>query len=328
MKDHRGIPARGIDNLSDFAKLENLLAVFGGVHTPVALAELPMIHKHKIIYLDPWAAGTSIVANNYKPNYVFRVSIRDEYAGEFLVSQALAKGHTHIGLLLEQTGWGRSNEKAMRSALERRGLSPASVHWFHWGTVSFEDILNELRQSNVDVVLLVSNAPEGAHFVQQVAQLPSSERISIISHWGITGGTFHELTKSALKHIDLSVLQTYSFHTPDNKNTNSNFLKKYHDKFLVRDTPLHPNNVVAPTGTAHAYDLLHLLAKAVAVAGSVERPQVRSALEQLGTIEGLVRTYAPAFTKDDHDALDRSDFQLCRYSSLGVLLPLKGEYLE
>ena len=68
--DHRGNPARGADNLLQFAETENLVAVMGGLHTPVALYELKLIHQHKLIYLGPWAAGTPVVENGYNPNFV------------------------------------------------------------------------------------------------------------------------------------------------------------------------------------------------------------------------------------------------------------------
>ena len=32
-KDHRGNPARGIDNMTDFANMHDLVAVVGGIHT-------------------------------------------------------------------------------------------------------------------------------------------------------------------------------------------------------------------------------------------------------------------------------------------------------
>jgi len=120
--DHRGNPSRGIDNIIRFSKEPNLLAVIGGVHTPVALAELETIHQHKILYLDPWAAGTAIVDNGYEPSFVFRVSVRDEHAGSVLVKAAKSKGAKNVGLLLERTGWGRSNEASMKQAAKKQGV--------------------------------------------------------------------------------------------------------------------------------------------------------------------------------------------------------------
>ena len=54
VRDHRGNPDRGVDNIREFSEMPNLLAVVGGIHTPVALEELPLIHENKIVYLSPW----------------------------------------------------------------------------------------------------------------------------------------------------------------------------------------------------------------------------------------------------------------------------------
>ena len=133
VKDHRGNPARGIDNLEELSQIENLVAVLGGLHTPVMLAELDTIHKHQLVSLVPWAAGTPIIDNGRDPSYVFRVSVRDEFAGGVLIDFVQRAGYTRPGLLLERTGWGRSNEKAIGDALRDRGLTSAGTKWFDWG---------------------------------------------------------------------------------------------------------------------------------------------------------------------------------------------------
>jgi len=113
VRDHRGNPARGRDNIEELAAMADLVAIVGGIHTPVALYELETIHRAGVLYLGAWAAGTPIVDNGFDPNYVFRVSVRDSFAGPYLVAAAKRAGHERLGLMLERTGWGRSNEKAM-----------------------------------------------------------------------------------------------------------------------------------------------------------------------------------------------------------------------
>lgn len=125
--DHCGNPARGLDNMETLGKRKDALAVLGGIHTPVAMHQLKAIHKYRLIYLGPWAAGTSIVRNGFSPNYVLRVSLRNEYAGGFLVGQSKKSGHKIVGLLLERTGWGRSNERAMKDAARRLKVSIALI---------------------------------------------------------------------------------------------------------------------------------------------------------------------------------------------------------
>ncbi|MEM7311742.1 MAG: ABC transporter substrate-binding protein, partial [Planctomycetota bacterium] len=198
VRDHRGNPDRGVDNIREFSMMPNLLAVVGGIHTPVALQELKTIHEERVLYLGPWAAGTGVVANGYTPNFVYRVSVRDEYAGGFLVDQSLERGFTRIGLLLERTGWGRSNLKAMTAALKSKQLDPACVEWVNWGERDISLQINNLRKAESEVVLLVCNPLEGVNCIKTMANLSENERLPIISHWGISAGSFFELANSSL----------------------------------------------------------------------------------------------------------------------------------
>ena len=318
VKDHRGNPARGADNIEAFSAMDGVVAVLGGLHTPVALHELKLIHEHRMIYLGPWAAGTPVVKNGYDPNYVFRVSVRDEYAGGFLVKEALKRGYRRIALALENTGWGRSNERAMKAALAAEGMKPVALSWFHWGAANMKDTINDLDSVNPDVILLVANAPEGLTIVKAMAARPAERRMPIISHWGITGGRFFEETKDVLDKVDLSILQTFSFIDPPFPDRAERVVKAYVERY---PDVAEARDIFAPVGTAHAYDLIHLLALAIEKAGTTDREAVRNALENLKPHKGLVQDYAPAFTTKMHDALDAGDFRLSRYDRNGVIVP-------
>lgn len=319
VKDHRGNPARGIDNVNDFARMEDLVAVVGGAHTPVALAELETIHRHEIIYLGPWAAGTPIVANGYDPNYVFRVSVRDEYAGGFLVDAARQRGFSRLGLLLWRTGWGRSNEKAMKDALAAIGAQPAAVEWFNSGQEDMSEEIDALVAAGADVIMLIANPLDGLVALREVARRPEGERLPILSHWGISVGNFFELGADAIATVDLTFLQTYSFFAPPFPEKAEKLYRRYCASFGGCRSRA---DIRSPVGTAHAYDIIHILKRAIEQAGTIDRPAVRRSLEQLGAYRGLVRVYDPPFSSTRHDALDRSDFRLSRYDSNGAIVPV------
>ena len=319
VRDHRGNPDRGNDNIAAFAGMDRLVAVLAGLHTPVALHELETIHRHEIVFLVPWAAGTPVVSNGHDPNYVFRVSVRDEYAGGFLTERAVQRGFERPALFLEQTGWGRSNEKAICAALKSHGMGPPTVLWFHWGVSSMTDLIAEARAAGCDVVMLVANAREGATLVESMVALPAEQRLPILSHWGITGGKFYETTKAQLDAVSLEFLQTYSFLAPPFPERSHRLLTAYGSRFPGYRSP---RDIFAPVGTAHAYDLVHLLALAIAKAATVRRPDVRNALERLDRYEGLVRDYDPPFTPRRHDALDVSDFRIARFGDDGAIVPV------
>ncbi|MGE4545417.1 MAG: DctP family TRAP transporter solute-binding subunit [Pedobacter sp.] len=313
-RDHGGISARGLRNMDFFSGVGNLVAVMGGLHSPVALSELDFIHRKKIIYLDPWAAATDIVNNGYDPNYVFRISANDRDAGQFIVEQALHR-YKNIALLLENTGWGRSNYQAITETLSDKGVMPVEVQWFNWGETDMTPQLTKITDSGADVLLMVANAPEGVNIIRSMSKL--SWKLPILSHWGITGGDFWAHVHGDLKLVDLQFLQTFSFLSSENEKAR-NLGERYCQKYHLPSTEM----ISVPCGTAHAYDLVHLLGKAIIRAGSFDRPTVRDALEKVGSYHGVLKTYEPPFTVERHDALSKKDFFLARYDDYGHIIPV------
>ena len=319
IRDNRGLPDRGVDNINQLAELDDLVAVVGGIHTPVAVAELKAVHDNELIYLAPWAAGTQLVDNEHNPNFVFRVSVRDEYAGGFLIKAAMQRGYKRPGLLLWRTSWGRSNETAMKTAMKRFGIEPAAVQWFNTSERDLSDQIDELTLAGADVIMLVANPTDGLTAVKEVARRAAAHRLPVISHWGITGADFPSMAGAALLEVDLTFLQTYSFFEPPFPEKSERFFEVYCARFGPCETKA---DVISPVGTAHAYDLAFLLKMAIERAGTIDRRTVRAALENLPRHEGLVRTYDPPFTPARHDALDVSDFRLCRYGAGGAIIPV------
>lgn len=316
--DHRRNPARGKMNMRTFANDQDVVAVLGGKHTPVILAELETVHEQGLPYLIPWAAGTPVVDNGYEPNFVFRLSLRDGLAAVFLADYVQEQGYTTPGLLLEETGWGRSNMSALLRELHDRRLSTSHVHWFTWGERHFRDAFQRLGEAGVDAVIFVGNAPDGVNCVRAWLELPREKRVPIISHWGIAGGEFAQRLGPDLAKVDLVFMQTFSFFDPPFPERADRVLDLVQ---AIEGQAVGPADIRAPTGVAHAYDLVHLFALAVEQAGTTARSAVREALEDLPPYAGLVRDYDPAFTPTRHEALGLEDCRMARFAN-GHILPL------
>jgi branched-chain amino acid transport system substrate-binding protein len=321
VRDNQGNPTRGVDDLEAFAHMDNLVAVMGGVQSIVVLEQLPMIHQHRIPLLLPWASITPLVRNGYEPNFVFRVSARDEYIGEFFIQQALRMGYKRPGLLVEQTAFGASNAQHMVTALQKRSLSPIGIEKFYRGVKDVTDVLETFGAAGMDVLLLVASPLEGSVAVQSMAALPEDHRVPIIAHWGITasGKRFYTQVQGSLPKVDLAFMQTFSFLDAPFPERAQHVLAAYCATFTPCQSP---RDVLLPIGTAQAYDLIHLLALAVKQANSLDRTAIRDALEHLGPYAGLLRQYNPPFTVDKHDALDITDLRLARYDTDGTIIPV------
>jgi len=147
----------------------------------------------------------------------------------------------------------------------------------------------------------------------------SLDRISwdvpIVSHWGPAGGRFSELAGPSGSRVHF--IQTYSFSgklSPKGEAVLAALKKKYPEiKSLADVTPA--------VGIANSYDAAHLVALAIAKAGSAEGPKIREALYAIDNYEGLIKTYKTPFTKENQDALGADDYMFT-YFKEGEILPL------
>jgi branched-chain amino acid transport system substrate-binding protein len=317
-KDHRSIPARGIRNIQEFAAMPDLVAVFGGRFSPVVIEELPTLRTTHTLFMAPWSSADVIIDNDMRPNYVFRLSLRDSLAMPKLLQTAQRRGLRRVGLLLTNTSWGRSNAEAATRAADRMpAMKIVGTSWYNWRDTSLVDNYQHLRAAGAQAIILVANDDEAAILVREVAALPKEQRLPILSHWGVTGGEFAAQAGPALQQVDLSVIQTFSFFRADPAR-----VRRFLDSAAKVSKVRRIEDIKGPVGVAHAYDLTHILALALDRAGSTDREKVRDALEHLGTYRGLVKTYAPPFTPIRHEALGPDELLLARFRSDGVLVPV------
>ena len=314
IRDDEGDPAKGVKIARELVEREKAVVVFGGLHTTVALAQVPVWTELKHPYMGPWAAGTEIAQNTQKPNYVFRVSANDDYADKFLVryaTEVLKKAKP--GLLLENTAWGQSNEVGLNKWLGQKGIKPVGIEKFNWGDPDMSPQLLRLKNAGADLIIMVANAPEGAQVVKSRAKI--GWEIPMVAHWGISGGRFAELTGDLSDGV--AFLQTYSFFGKQNEHGQA-VLKALKDKYGVKG----PEEAIAPVGTANAYDGMHLVALAIAQAGSDDGAKVRDALENLkAEYEGLIKNYKRPFTPEQHDALTDADYIMVVWKG-GKIVPV------
>jgi branched-chain amino acid transport system substrate-binding protein len=313
---NHSVPARSIENVKELAAKPDLVAVFCGRFSPTVLEAVPTIHELGLPLLDPWSAADAIVDNGLTPNYAFRLSLRDSWAMPVMLRHAEKLGVDKVGMLLLNTSWGRGNLKvAEKYAAEHPGLKIVGTHWFNWNDKSFLEKYQSLRSQGAKGIILVSNANEAEILIREVAGLPAKERIPIVSHWGVTGGRLAELAGPALAKVEFSVVQTYGFIGATDP-VARRVIAAHERLFKTKGA----RAIKSPVGVAHAYDLTHLLARAIAKAGSTDRKAIRDALERLGPYKGLIREYAQPFTATRHEALTPELVHMAEYAEDGAIV--------
>lgn len=317
-RDNRAVPARALNNLRELAADPDMVAVLSGRFSPVVVELLPEIHRLKMLMLDPWAAADPITDHNYRPNYVFRLSLRDTWALQVMMRHALKSGARRVGILLPNTDWGRSSLKAAEATAARDTRQEiVGSQWYNWGEPSLLAHYQALRAAGAQAIIFVANDREAVMLLNEMSSLPTEQRLPIVAHWGMTGGKFFEQAGASLKTIELSVVQTYSFIGKTDPVAR---------RVLAGLKPItgndDPRKVASPVGVAHAYDLVHLLARAIQQAKSTDRTAVRNALEKLGPYGGLLGQFDRPFSAERHDALSLSHVFMARFAADGAIEPI------
>ncbi len=87
-----------------------------------------------------------------------------------MLRHAQKKGAKRVGIMVPNTGWGRSNAKAAQRYQERESAPKIlkSV-WYNWGEKEMLRHYRILLSAGADAVILVANDIEGSRLVHQLA---------------------------------------------------------------------------------------------------------------------------------------------------------------
>tara|TARA_B110000008_G_scaffold68911_1_gene69766 strand:+ start:194 stop:1453 length:1260 start_codon:yes stop_codon:yes gene_type:complete len=342
-KNHRGNSVRSKQHMKEFIEDPDALFILGGLHSSPYIRYRDYINENQVLLLIPWAAGGPITRYDQGLNWVFRLSIDDTKAGYRMIQYAHDKKSCKTPhLLLEDTPWGKSNFETMSKAMKQYSDVKLSVSWFNWNTKvnSARILLRDIANSGSDCILFVGNSIEGVDIFEAIVSLEESQRLPVVSHWGITGGDFEKhIDAQKREKLDLSFIQTCFSFLGDKDNA-------IKDSIFDRAKKLYPQalessvNVSSPAGFIHSYDLGKLFIQAVneiKLTGDVriDRVSIRNKLENINTpVEGLLKIYSAPFSawstddQDAHEALGLDDFCMATYDKNGHVVVYPNDYIK
>lgn len=316
--DNKGITARGKDNFYDLAQQPDMVAVFTGKFSPIAVESLPAAHKFQIPLMSVWGSADQITDHSHDPSYSFRVSLKDSWGVTTMMQRIVNNLNASTACaLLSNTAWGRSSENVIKNHSRHLELNISLIRWFNWGDKSFTESYSQCLSSGAQALLFVGNEMEAAALIKEIAERPVEQRLPIVAHWGTVGGTLHTLVGNDLNKVHMEIIQTFTF--VNNKRPLAVMLAK---AAMQAGTYASVAEIPSPVGIAQAYDAARMVALAVNIAQSTKGSAVRTALEKLPVYQGAIKDYAPAFTERQHDALNATSVIFVKLEPNGALIPL------
>lgn len=317
-RDNRSVPVRGRDNFNELAAMRDLVAVFTGKFSSVAIEQAPMAETLKVPLMMPWASADEIVSEVPAGSYAFRLSMRNGWAIPAMMGYLQKRGIARVGVMLSMGAAGRSNEAQVERHTQA-GHAPkvVGIQFYSYGTKSLASQYEKLVSAGAQAIFFAGNEVEGALLVREIAALPAAQRLPVVSQWGVTGGDFVELCGDALRAVDFAVVQTFTFNGRQDARATA-VVARAEKLFGFKGA----SRIPSQHGFAQAYDLTHILARAIRLARSTERPDVRAALERVVNYDGLVDRFPAPFTATRHEALAARHVFIGRFAPDGTILRL------
>jgi branched-chain amino acid transport system substrate-binding protein len=312
--DDQGEPARAVDNARRIGERDNCIAMLGGFRTPNAIALREPLHEMELPWVGTISAGTAVI--EFPTNkWMFRVSMKDRWVAGFLLDRAReASKSGKVGMVYEATAWGQGGLADAERAAAERGVTLAAKETYNMGDADMSAQLIRLRDAGVDAIVLYGNDREVANLLRSMDRL--GYRPDIFAAWGI-GARLAELAGPLAEGVRVAGTFSWLGELPDRAKA---VLARMQATFPdIRTTA----DLLHPSGTANAYDAVHIIAEAIRIAGRFDRGAVREAMYKVNWT-GLVADYRPAFEPrpERHDAVTPYAYRLFAYHN-GKLLPVE-----
>jgi branched-chain amino acid transport system substrate-binding protein len=296
-RDDQATPERGAQVMQDLVSNEKVVAVLGPINTGVALASYKYPMQAKIPLIINVSAGAPVneLFKDNPDNYVFRIAASDDIQAEMIVGEAVDKrGLKKVAFLCDETNYGQNGCKKMTEALQKRGLTAVSVSKFKIKDTDMTPQLQEARAKGAQAILAYGIGPELAQIANSMKRLGYS--VPMIASWTAAMSNF--IDAAGANGNGVAMPQTFVQEGTSRPQATA-FINAYQKKFSVDRIP-------SAVSAAQGYDSMHLLAMAIAQAGSTDGPKVKAALENLSTpYEGAIATFNKPYSATDHEAIHK-----------------------
>jgi branched-chain amino acid transport system substrate-binding protein len=276
-----------------------IVAAVGIANTGVALAAIPYFEENEVPLIVSAATGT-LVTKRFAPpgfaaNYIFRVAANDSLQSSLIAEMVVKRGYLRPAIFHDTTSYGRLGRADLETALAALGLKPVTEEKFNIGDTDMNEQLARAHAAAADVILTYGIGPELAHIA--MSRLDIGWRAPLIGSWTLSMDTFAGAAGVAGEGARMPQTFIERLDTPRHRE----FVEAYRRRFATPHIP-------TPPAGAQSYDAIRLLAAAIAQAGSLDGPKIKTALESLEKpVDGVIATYRRPFSAVDHEAIGRDN---------------------
>jgi branched-chain amino acid transport system substrate-binding protein len=297
VRDSQGNAEKAISFARQLIEEEHVLAILGPSTSGESMKLKSLCDENQTILVSCAAAETIV---NPVAKWVFKTPQMDSFAAQMIFATMKKLGITRIGVVVTNTGFGQGGKTQLEKLAPASGIAIAISEVYDSTATDLSGVLTKVRAQNVQAVVNWSVEPAQSLVAKNMRQMGFDAPLFQSHGFGNIN-----YVKAAGKAADgiifpagrLLVAEALPDGHPQ-KQLLMSYKKAYEAKF---------KDEVSTFG-GHAYDAFKIITEAVKKAGSIDRDQVRDALESLKNVAGTAGMFN--FSPTDHNGLTLDSFEM------------------
>ena len=273
IEDDQGRPDQAASVVTKLITSDSVIAVIGENSSTQSLAGAPICQMSKVPMISPSSTNPAVTE---KGDYIFRVCFTDPYQGKALAAFAKnsLKLDTAAILVDKKTDYSVGLSQFFRKEYEALGGTIVAEQSYSGGDTDFRPQLTAIRSTKPQMVFIPGFYTEVGQIAIQARDL--GIRVPLVGGDGWDSPTLTEIGGTSLDGSYFS--NHYFFGDPQPRV--QEFVRKIRER--------HGKNPDA--NASLGYDALHILARAIREAGSLDRPAIRDRIAATRDYPGVSGT--------------------------------------
>lgn len=297
VKDSAANPEKAISFAKQLIEEDQVVAIIGPSTSGEAMQIKDLCESYKVPLVTA-AAAEAIV----EPiaSYVFKTPQKDSYVAKWIFTTMKAMGIKRIGVVAANTGFGNAGKGQLEKYAADFGIEIAIAETYDKAATDLTALLTKLKARNVDAVVNWSIVPAQSIVPKNMKQL--GMEVPLFQSHGFGNIKYVEAAGAAAEGIIFPAGRLLIAEKLSNGHLQKENLIAYKTAYEAK----YGEDV--STFGGHAYDAITLVIEAIKRADSLERTDIRDALEGISGFPGTGGVFN--FSATDHNGLGMDSLEM------------------
>ena len=297
IKDSAANPEKAISFTKQLIEEDQVVAIIGPSTSGEAMQIKDLCESYKVPLV---AAGAAEAIVDPVASYVFKTPQKDSYVAKWIFTTMKSMGIKRIGVVAANTGFGNAGKGQLEKYASDFGIEIAIAETYDRAATDLTALLTKLKAQDIEAVVNWSIVPAQSIVPKNMKQLGMD--VPLFQSHGFGNIKYVEAAGEAAEGIifpagRLLVAEKLPEGHPQKENLVA-YKTAYESKY---------GEDVSTFG-GHAYDAVMLVIEAIKSADSLERTDIRDALENISGFPGTGGVFS--FSPTDHNGLGMDSLEM------------------